>query len=149
MRMKAKVKSISIDENASEDFLAKLDLGLDDVAEAVLSLSQDLVAVDEGMLKKSGHVESEFLEKHVAYDTPYAEDIEYGTDPHPVPFSEIRAWVYRKRADFGLKETEIDDVAYAIKKKIESKGTQPQPFLRPAFDEVDTQAAEIIRAHLR
>jgi len=56
--LSAKVVSFEVDPHASEDFLQILDEGLTDVAEAVFTRSQELVAVDEGMLKKSGHVEN-------------------------------------------------------------------------------------------
>ena len=143
----AKVKNVDVDPRATEDFLKRIDQGLDDVAEAIFSRSQELVAVDEGMLKKSGHVESEPLEKTLVYDAPYAEYVEYGTDPHMPPFEPIRAWVHRKRADLGVKPADVDSVAKAIQIKIATYGTQPQPYLRPAFDEIEAQAADIISSH--
>jgi len=147
--LSAKVVSFEVDPHASEDFLQILDEGLTDVAEAVFTRSQELVAVDEGMLKKSGHVEHEFLEKDVVYDAPYSADIEFGTDPHTPPFEDIQGWVHRKRSDLGVKPKDVDSVAMAIQKKIAEHGTQPQPYLRPAFDEVEVRAAEIIRAKFK
>ena len=147
--LSAKVVSVEVDTHAAEDFLKILDEGLTDIAEAVFTRSQELVAVDEGMLKKSGHVEHEFLDKDIVYDAPYAADVEFGTDPHTPPFEDIRGWVHRKRSDLGVKPKDVDSVAMAIQKKIAEHGTQPQPYLRPAFDEVEITAAEIIRAKFR
>ena len=147
--LSAKVVSVEVDPHAAEDFLKLLDEGLTDVAEAVFTRSQELVAVDEGMLKKSGHVEHEFLDKDVVYDAPYAADVEFGADPHTPPFEDIRGWVHRKRSDLGVKPKDVDSVAMAIQKKISEHGTQPQPYLRPAFDEVEVVAAEIIRAKFK
>lgn len=145
----ARVVSVNIDKNASDDFLKRLNLGLTDVAEAVFSRSQELVAVDEGMLKKSGHVEHGDLEKSIVYEMPYAEDIEFGTDPHMPPFEQIWGWVHRKRADLGVKPSDVDKVAKAVQKKISERGTEPQPYLRPAFDEIEPRAADIIRAQFQ
>ena len=147
--LSAKVVSVEVDPHAAEDFLKLLDEGLTDVAEAVFTRSQELVAVDEGMLKKSGHVEDAYLEKDIVYDAPYADDIEFGTDPHEVPFENIYDWVNRKRADFGIKPSAVYIVAKNVRQKILERGTDPQPYLRPAFDEVEVRAAEIIRAKFK
>ena len=147
--LSAKVIKVEVDPHATDDFLSRLDAGLTDVAEAIFSRSQELVAVDEGMLKKSGHIVDEFLDKSVAYDILYAGDVEFGTDPHTPPFEEIRGWVHRKRSDLGVKPKDVDSVARAIQLKISERGTQPQPYLRPAFDESSIQADEIIQAHFR
>ena len=147
--LSAKVVSVEVDPHAAEDFLKLLDEGLTDVAEAVFTRSQELVAVDEGMLKKSGHVEDEFLEKIVKYDAPYADDIEFGSDPHYVPFKDLQGWVHRKRADLGVKPSAVDRVVKHIQDKIGEHGTDAQPYLRPAFDEVEVSAAEIIRAKFK
>lgn len=147
--LSAKVISVEVDPHASEDLLKLLDEGLSDVAEAIFTRSQELVAVDEGMLKKSGHVVDEYLEKDVVYDAPQSEFVEFGTDPHMPPFEPIRAWVHRKRADLGVKPADVDKVARAIQWKIYHYGTDAQPYLRPAFDEVEVRAAEIIRAKFK
>ena len=147
--LSAKVVSVEVDPHAAEDFLKILDEGLTDVAEAIFTRSQELVAVDEGMLKKSGHVEDAYLEKDVVYDAPQSVFVEFGTDPHMPPFQPIRDWVHRKRADLGVKPADVDKVAKAIQWKIYQHGTEAQPYLRPAFDEVEVRAAEIIRAKFK
>lgn len=144
----AKVK-VDVDDKAVDDFWNKLDAGLDDVADAILTNSQDRVSVNNGELKKSGHKESEFLDKSVVYDAPHAQYVEFGTDPHMPPLAPILKWVERKRADLGIKKGEVEKVAEAIRWKIFKHGTEPQPFLRPAFSDVEARAAEIIKRHFK
>ena len=58
----------------------------------------------------------------------YSEAIEYGTKPHFVSASDLKGWAKKKLGD--------EKLAYAVSKSIAKKGTQAQPFMRPAFDEV-------------
>ncbi|MCK5216586.1 MAG: hypothetical protein KAJ93_02295 [Methanosarcinales archaeon] len=142
----AKVKIVQTDSNAVDDFFDKLDAGLMDVAELILADSQDKVPVDEGMLKKSGHINDEFLNKEVVYDAPYSVFVEFGTSPHMPPLQPIEEWVRRKRGDLGVKDSEIKKVARAIQMKISKYGTDPKPFLRPAYDDSQVRVDDIIRA---
>lgn len=143
----AKVKVIQTDPNAVDNFFDKLDAGLMDVAELILADSQDKVPVDEGMLKKSGHINDSYLNKEVVYDAPYAVFVEFGTSPHMPPLQPIEDWVRRKRSDLGVKDGEIKKVARAIQMKISKYGTKPQPFLRPAYDDAQVRLDDIIAAH--
>jgi hypothetical protein len=140
---------VDIDPKTIDNFFGKLDNGLDDVADEGFAISQDLVSVDRGMLKKSGHVVREFLSKAIVYDSPEAPWMEYGTDAHMPPEEPIVAWVRRKRADLGIKAKDVKKVANAIRFSIAKKGTQPHPFLRPAFDDVSVRAKGIILKHFR
>lgn len=143
----AKVKLIQTDPNAVDNFFDKLDAGLMDVAELILADSQDKVSVDEGMLKKSGHINDEYLHKEVVYDAPHSVIIEFGTSPHMPPLQPIEDWVRRKRSDLGVKDGEIKKVARAIQMKISKYGTDPKPFLRPAYDDAQVRVDDIIAAH--
>ena len=145
----AKVKVVQTDPNAVDNFFDKLDAGLMDVAELILSDSQDKVPVDEGMLKKSGHINDEFLNKEVVYDAPYSVFVEFGTSPHMPPLQPIEDWVRRKRGDLGVKDSEIKKVARAIQMKIAKYGTDPKPFLRPAYDDAQVRVDDIIGGHFR
>jgi len=133
---------------------------LDDIADDIFALSQGYVPVDEGMLKKSGHVERKFMNKWVVYDAPYAEYVEYGTGPHWPPLQPLVDWAHRvlglpyarkkgerakgfragKRLGFseaaGMREGTAEQVGFLIAKKIAEKGTESQPYLRRALDEV-------------
>lgn len=143
----AKVKLIQTDPNAVDNFFDKLDAGLMDVAELILADSQDKVPVDEGMLKKSGHINDSYLNKEVVYDAPYAVFVEFGTSPHMPPLQPIEDWVRRKRGDLGVKDSDIKKVARAIQMKISKYGTDPKPFLRPAYDDAQVRVDDIIAAH--
>ena len=143
----AKVKVIQTDPNAVDNFFDKLDAGLMDVAELILADSQDKVPVDEGMLKKSGHINDSYLNKEVVYDAPHSVIIEFGTSPHMPPLQPIEDWVRRKRGDLGVKDGEIKKVARAIQMKISKYGTDPKPFLRPAYDDAQVRVDDIIAAH--
>jgi len=61
----------------------------------------------------------------------YAAAVEYGTSPHFPPISELQLWAGRVLGD--------EDAAYPVARKIAVSGTQPQPYLRPAFEEVAPQ----------
>jgi hypothetical protein len=147
----SKVK-VDIDPKAIDNFFGKLDTGLDDVADEVFAISQDLVPVDRATLKKSARVEREFLEKTVIYDSPEATWNEYGTEPHMPPEEPIIGWVRRNAALFGISsrsKTAIKKVANSIRWKIYNYGTDPSPFLRPAFDDVQARAKAIIWKYFR
>lgn len=58
----------------------------------------------------------------------YASAIEYGSRPHAVPYEPLKKWASRKLGD--------ENAAYAIAQKIKKEGTNPHPFMRPAFDQV-------------
>ena len=143
----AKVKLIQTDPNAVDNFFDKLDAGLMDVAELILADSQDKVPVDEGMLKKSGHINDEFLNKEVVYDAPHSVVVEFGAEAHMPPLQPIEDWVRRKRGDLGVKDGEIKKVARAIQMKISKYGTDPKPFLRPAYDDAQVRVDDIIAGH--
>ncbi len=143
---------VDIDPKAIDNFFGKLDAGLDDVADEVFAISQDLVTVDRATLKKSARVEREFLEKIVIYDSPEAIWNEYGTDPHMPPEEPIIGWVRRNAAMFGISSrsrSAVNKIANGIRMKIARYGTDPSPFLRPAFDDTQTRAKNIIIKRFR
>lgn len=83
-------------------------------------------AVDKGRLRSSLIVKR-MPEYRVQVGTPveYAPHIEYGTGPHIIEPKDAEA--------LHWKNEENEDV-YA--KRVRHPGTNPQPFLRPALDEV-------------
>ena len=58
----------------------------------------------------------------------YGVCVEMGTRPHPVSYKNLVGWARRKLGNSKL--------AFAVAKKIQKYGTRPQPFFRPALDEV-------------
>lgn len=144
----AKVK-VETDPKTIDNFFGKLDRGLDDAADECFAISQDLVPVDHGMLKKSGHVVREFLHKYVVYDSPEAPWNEFGTDPHMPPEAPILAWTKRNAGKLGISKKDVKRVTWAIRAKIAKEGTDPQPYLRPAFSDVSQRAKTIILKYFK
>ena len=132
---------IKINKEATEELLKKTDEALDDLADFVFARSQELVPVDEAMLKKSGSVERLPLNKTICYDSIYSVFIEFGTEPHHPPSAPLISWAKR---NLGLSEKEARKVGWAIVNKIAKEGTEPRPFLRPSLDEAVARASEII-----
>lgn len=65
---------------------------------------------------------------YVGTNVKYASDIQFGTDPHLVPIQPLKIWAKRK---LGLER-----LAYAVQHKIEEEGTDPNPFVTRAIDNV-------------
>lgn len=91
------------------------------------------IITDTGALLRSGVVETWGDHAKIIYKAPYADDIEFGSEPHKVPYDAIYKWCKRK---LRLREDEARQVAWAVKEKIETKGTEPRSFLRNAIAEV-------------
>lgn len=108
--------------------------GLEDIADAVFTASQEKVPVDTGTLKKSGSVTFGDLSATVGYAATYAAPVEFGSRPHHLPRTAIdrpgmpglRTWAARH----GMPGAE-----WAIAKSIAKRGTKAQPYLIPAFEE--------------
>jgi uncharacterized protein YjiS (DUF1127 family) len=126
-----------------------IDKGLDDLADYIFQRSQELCPMDEGRLKDSGIVRKDHLSKVVGYAAPHSIWLEFGTGPHTPPLEPLRKWVWRKRKDLGISEKQVERVARRIQKKIAKEGTEPQPYLRPAFDEGMQAAVDILAGHIR
>ncbi|MDP3014132.1 MAG: hypothetical protein Q8M92_07825, partial [Candidatus Subteraquimicrobiales bacterium] len=116
-------------KKVTTDLLTKLDVGLDDLADFIHARATELVSVDEGMLKKSLHVERDFLSKSIIADAPHAPYIEYGTRPHWPPIEPLAAWAIRV---LQVPKAEAQQVGFLIARKIAAVGTEPSPFLRPS-----------------
>ena len=72
------------------------------------------------------------------YDSPEANWNEYGTDPHMPPEEPIIGWGRRNASLFRISsrsKSAVKKVANSIRWKIVRHGTDPSPFLRPAFDD--------------
>jgi len=67
----------------------------------------------------------------------YGVYVEYGTKPHFVPIEPLKAWAGRVLGD--------PNIAYAVRRKIGEKGTNAQPFFRPAYEEVRLKWVKIIQ----
>ena len=58
----------------------------------------------------------------------YGIDVEFGTSPHYTSAKNLKGWARRV-----LKN---ESAAYAVTKSIAKRGTEAQPFFRPAMDQV-------------
>ena len=107
-----------------------------ELAHFILTRSQEILVANEtsdtGFLLRSGQIVIEENRVLIVYDAPYAEFIEFGTEPHKINPYDIIAWAKRK---LQLDEDEAISAAFAIANKISKEGTEPQPFLRPAVEE--------------
>jgi len=130
---------------------AILDKKLDEITEFIYAESQINLekngTTDTGFLAETSNVNlKKFLDKEIVYSAPYAINIEYGSEPHPVNLKTIvnpnkkgkkniqvpvlYDWTRRK---LGKSAKDAVGVSYAIAHKIKLRGTEPQPFLRPAM----------------
>jgi len=147
----------------------KLDAALNDIVDFIGSKSDEILrsddgAFDTGFLANSLVVDKdEFLRKEVGYEAAYAPFVCYGTSPHFPPLDVIYNWLWRKRNDLNLtydtkKKTKLNgklyitgilNISWAIAKKMSMKGTEPKPFLRPAFNLGISETNEFIKKRTR
>lgn len=83
-----------------------------------------------------------YLRADVGATAAHAPYVEYGTFPHWPPFKPIREWVWLKRKDFGITPKEVDSVAWAVCRKIATKGTEPG---MQWHDEIETIGPKFIK----
>jgi spore cortex formation protein SpoVR/YcgB (stage V sporulation) len=88
---------------------------------------------DTGALAGSAKVFKQENQVIVSYNSPYAADIEYGTDPHYVDPRDLEPWVRRKLKIIGRRTMMV---ARKVSNKIMNEGTNPQPFLRPILNKL-------------
>lgn len=95
----------------------------------------------------------------VEFHVPYAAYREFGTGPavghgrymppDKPPYDKdsapIRRWLAAK---FGLTGKELDRATAAVRWKIYSQGTRPQPFARPATAEAASRVGELVGQEL-
>lgn len=98
-----------------------------DSADVGFAVSQEAVPQDRGTLRQSA------LEPQVhngdiiwGYTQPYADDVEFGTQPYTPPLEDLEAWGERVQGskEFGRK----------VWAKIREEGQSAQPYVRPGID---------------
>lgn len=165
------VLTITIDKSKFEESFKKvleekLNDALNDIADYIGTEADTILryseegSFDTGFLANSLVVDKEtFLHKEVGYSAAYAIFIEFGTNPHSVPIDPIYNWLLRKRHDLKLKfdknkttilggktyNAGVLKIAFAIWQKIKIHGTEPHPFLRPAFINGKVRAEKFIK----
>jgi hypothetical protein len=124
----------------------QFDEGLDDLVDYIFAESQSRVPVDESTLKKSGGVNRKYLEKTITYLAPHASPVEFGSKPHWPPYEPLIGWAERV---LGQTRKEARETAWFIMLKIHNRGTEAQPYLRPAVDMGKNKADSIFAARLK
>jgi HK97 gp10 family phage protein len=86
------------------------------------------VPVDTGRLRSSiqAQIRKRGLEVLVFSDLKYSVFVEYGTKPHFPPPNALAGWARRH----GMPGME-----FVIARNIARRGTKPQPFMKPAWDQ--------------
>lgn len=128
-----------------------------DLKDKIIETSQDLIAAGpyfDGMLHGSATwFQKDEMTWFVGYTAPHAKPVEFGSRPHWAPPFPVYDWCRRKLGLAGRVLSEMDtDLLFAIAfgrrkaktpaerafsaiyKKIGVKGTEAQPFLRPAVE---------------
>lgn len=124
----------------------QFDEGLDDLVDYIFAISQENAPVDESTLKKSGSITREYLRKEIKYIAPHASPVEFGSRPHMPPVDPLMGWCKRV---LGLNDREARSAAWMIALKIKARGTEAQPYLRPAVDQGASKAETIFKARLK
>lgn len=97
-----------------------------DAASKGFAFSQEVVPEDRGNLRRSGFPPEIRGDRVVwGYTAPYAEPMEYGTDPFYPPIQPLLEWSERVTGDTGLGW-------YVARQKIPEEGIDAQPYLRPS-----------------
>lgn len=134
-----------LDENIDFD---KLERNAEKIGKEVLwrsmvkmeELAKKNAPVDTGNLKARIHLTPDvegFGEYILTDGVDYGRHVEYGTKPHFIPIAPLQGWSGRVLKD--------SNAAYAVRAKISQSGTRPQPFFRPAFDELKAKWLSLIK----
>ena len=112
-----------------------MDQALDDTADAMSLDAQRIVPVDTGRLRASINVKREFLVKVIGTNVEYATDVEFGTGPHEIVAKNKKVLANKKKGIiFG--------------RKVRHPGSEPKPFMRPAFENNRRRVAEFFIQNL-
>lgn len=107
------------------------------------ALAKERVPVDTGNLKNRIHLTPiEFgAEEYTLSDgVEYGVFVEFGTNPHFVPIATLKGWAKRVLGN--------EQLAYAVRWAISKRGTQAQPFFRPALHEVQEKWVKVYSAEI-
>lgn len=92
-------------------------------------------ASNTGALAQSWKVEPRDYDEVVVFSNlQYAPFVEYGTRPHRAPIEPLRKWAHLKLNKSGK---ELERTAWAIWRKIATKGTEEKRYVRDATDRFD------------
>ena len=122
-------------QKIAEEHPQVMDAALDDTADAMSLEAQRIVPVDTGRLRASINVKREFLVKVIGTNVEYARDVEFGTGPHEIVAKNKKVLANKKKGIiFG--------------RKVRHPGSEPKPFMRPAFENNRRRVAEFFIQNL-
>jgi len=135
IRIKGGEKFKSTLQKIAEEHPQVMDAALDDTADAMSLEAQRIVPVDTGRLRGSINVKREFLVKVIGTNVEYARDVEFGTGPHEIVAKNKKVLANKKKGIiFG--------------RKVKHPGSQPRPYMRPAFENNRRRVAEFFIENL-
>ena len=102
---------------------------LETSAQQVEKRAKEKVVSDRGRLRGSITRNIEPMRAVVGSNLVYAPFVEFGTRPHWPPLKALQPWARRHGFPPGNRG------AFLVARKIAQKGTDPQPYLLPAFNE--------------
>ena len=122
-------------QKIAEEHPQVMDAALDDTADAMSLEAQRIVPVDTGRLRGSINVKREYLSKVIGTNVEYATDVEYGSGPHEIVAKNKKVLANKKKGIiFG--------------RRVKHPGSQPRPYLRPAFENNKKRVSEFFIANL-
>ena len=106
---------------------------MQDIAKDIIAgIKQSIRTLDisfTGALENSFEAEQDGEDVVVGSRLKYADIVEFGRTPGSMPPVKVLfPWVLQKIG--GLDEKEVQRIAFAVAKKIEEKGTEPQRYIR-------------------
>lgn len=129
-----KVQTLVSDKRFRDALLKTLMVaGMDLEARIVENITER--ASNTGALAQSWKVEPRDYDEVVVFSNlQYAPFVEYGTRPHRAPIEPLRKWAHLKLNKSGK---ELERTAWAIWRKIATKGTEEKRYVRDATDRFD------------
>ena len=127
--------------------------GLKAVGQSIVSGAQKNLKKNKttafGQLSASGSTYADSVSKTVeaGFTARHAPFVEFGRKSGRMPKIEVlKAWVRRK---LRVKEKEVNSVTFAVARKIAREGTRAQPFLRPAYEDVQKKIESIMKKYAK
>ena len=102
-------------------------------------------AIATGELARSTKVDPTKDGAIVGMDAPHAAFIEEGTRPHFPPLQPLRDWA---RMKFGGSESEINQIAFLVARKISRDGIEPRHYFKASVDRVEELLGDEIKREI-
>jgi len=121
---------VTVSENAPSAVREANRKRIFDAMKKGFAVAQNNAPEDRGTLKQSAFPPEERRNGVIefGYTQPYAQAMEFGTEPYWPPAQPLVEWADRVLGDPGA--------GYAIQQKIAEQGVDPHPYVRPGRDAV-------------